>query len=72
MFVFLLVYLFLFAIERLDRNSRFNSVKLERGNLIEFEITKVIVRRHKYREEIGSLGSRIVNRKDREVIDLGF
>ena len=41
MFVFLLVYLFLFAIERLDRNSRFNLIKLERGNLIELKITRI-------------------------------
>ena len=41
MLVFLLVYLFLFAIERLDRNSRFNQVKLDRGNFIELGITKI-------------------------------
>ena len=45
---------------------RFNLIKLERGNWIESGIVRTQLRHHKYREEIGSLGSLVINRKDRE------
>ena len=64
------LFYFMLQLRNWIENFRFNLIKLERGNLIKSGIVRTQLRHHKYQEDIGSPGSRVINRKNREVIDL--